>query len=218
MVGHRRRSAPGFTVIELMIALVVIGVMAATVAPSLSEVLADNRQTSAAMDVVRLARQTRARTTATGTAHLLRYLGDTGEAAAFGLGTIAVHVGMNSKCMQTPWAQSTAPVVGARQGPREIFHMSEYNPTSSTREPSAADDGRHVIALAARFGTEAAAVQTETCICYQPNGDIYTGTSVGALVIQTQPVLITIARSMDGAARGRDRQVLFPVGGHARLR
>jgi prepilin-type N-terminal cleavage/methylation domain-containing protein len=216
-MAHRpRRSAPGFTIIELMIALVVIGVMAATIAPSLTEVLADNRQVSAAMDIVRLARQTRARTIATGTAHMLRYRGDTSEAAGYGLGTIAVHVGMNSKCLQTPWNQSTAPAAGSGQGPREIFHMADYNPTNGVTAPRAADESRHVIALETRFGAEGAAVQTEARICYQPNGDTYTGTT--GLAVQADPVLIAIRRSVDGVARGRDRQVVFPVGGNARLR
>jgi hypothetical protein len=58
-------------------------------------------------------------------------------------------------------------------------------------------------------------------ICYQPNGEIYTATAFvnqNSLEIQNQPVLITIPRSIDRVSRGRDRQVLFPVGGNARLR
>lgn len=217
MVRAARKSSSGFTVIELMIALVIIGIMAATIAPSLSEVLADNRQASAAMDIVRLARHTRAQAIATGTAHLLRYRATEDAAGAFGLGTVATYVGMNSQCMQTPWAQTFVPAVGSGQGPVDLFHMGDYNPTDGETAPHADDGNRHVIATTARFTSEAAAVQTETRICYQPNGDIYTGVD-GALTIQTAPVLITIARSINTASRGQDRQVLFPVGGNARLR
>jgi prepilin-type N-terminal cleavage/methylation domain-containing protein len=217
MVRGARKSSSGFTVIELMIALVIIGIMAATIAPSLTEVVADNRQASAAMDIVRLARHTRAQANATGTAHLLRYNATNAAAGAFELGTISTYVGMNSKCMQTPWPQTFVPAVGSGQGPVDLFHMGDYNPTDGETAPHAADGNRHVIALTSQFASTAGAVLAETRICYQPNGDIYTGTN-GALTIQTAPVLITIARTINGAARGQTRQVLFPVGGNARLR
>lgn len=215
MVRAARKSSSGFTVIELMIALVIVGIMAATIAPSLSEVMADNRQTSAAMDIVRLARMTRAQAIATGTAHLLRYDATNAAAGANGLGTISTYVGMNSKCLQTPWRQTFTPAVGSGQGPVGLFHMGDYNPTDGA--PGADDDNRHVIALTTRVGAENNAVQAAMHICYQPNGDIYTGPTL-ALTLQTLPVLITIARSINDVSRGRDRQVLFPVGGNARLR
>ena len=221
MLRTPRRSSPGFTTIELMIALVIIGVIAATIAPGLTEVLADNRQSSAAMDIVRLARKTRAQAITTGLAHLLRYRGETNRASAYGLGTMAVHVGMNSKCLQTPWAQSLNPPANSNQGPTEIFHMVDYNPTNGVTAPRATDQGRHVIELIARIGgatQDVAPEQTATFICYQPNGEIYTGAAADALAVQVQPLLIVVHRSVNAEGRGQDRHVLFPVGGNARLR
>jgi prepilin-type N-terminal cleavage/methylation domain-containing protein len=221
MVPKARKRSRGFTIIELMIALVIIGIMAATVAPALSEVLADNRQTSAAMDVVRTARQARAQAISTGLAHLLRYRNSNDKAGAFGLGTIAMYVGLNSKCRQTPWGQAFAPAVNSNQGPVHILHMREYNPTDGDTDPQAGDDNRHVITAVSQLRDDTTAALAQTLICYQPNGEIYTGAAYvnpSSLVPQVDPVLITIGRTFNGVRRGQNRQVLFPVGGNARLR
>jgi prepilin-type N-terminal cleavage/methylation domain-containing protein len=67
------RASAGFTIIELLISLVIIGIISAAVAPSLSEVLSDNRQVAATQNIVRLARRARSLALASGLAHLLRY-------------------------------------------------------------------------------------------------------------------------------------------------
>jgi hypothetical protein len=108
-----------------------------------------------------------------------------------------------------------------------VFSMADYNPTDGETPPSVDDRERQLIATVGRIGTTAlptaedSAAADQILICYQPNGEIYTGTvfaNQDSLAIQNQPVLITIPRSVDRIARGRDRQVLFPVGGNARVR
>ena len=141
--GRRARSGrAGFTLIEMMISLTIIAVMAMIIAPSLSEMQLSSRQTGASMDLVRLGRSVRAQAIATGVAHMLRYNGGPN-----GVGLIAVHVGMNSSCLQTPWDQTYA---AANQDllPRQFFDMAVYNP--SVGSPiQASDTTRQVILLTA---------------------------------------------------------------------
>src|SRR5690349_2448534 len=134
--GARRA---GFTIMELMIVLVIIGIMAMTVAPSLSEVLTSNRQSSAAMDLVRFGRRVRSRAVSSGAAQLARFV----KRDSNGLGRVELFTGINNKCMQTPWADAIA--AGAVRS--QSFDMTDYN---TGEDPKVDDEGRAVIELMAR--------------------------------------------------------------------
>lgn len=215
-------AVAGFTVVELMIALVIIAIMAMTIAPSLSEMLANNRQTAAAMDLVRLGRRIRAKAAATGVAQMLRFSSE--DDGSNGLGLILVYEGMNSRCTQTPWAQTFTPAQNTGLGPTQgdTFDMAYYNPTNGSDAPTDDDEGRQVIVLRADFAGTAA---TELLLCYQPNGEVFAVNAVNGaaadlanLAPQLVPISFTISRSVDGLVLGRDRVVIFPRGGNARLR
>lgn len=201
-----------------MIALVVVGVMAAAVAPSLGAVLADNRQASAGMDLVRLARRARARAISTSVAQLLRYRRD----ASNQLGVIDLFSGMSPRCGQTPWAAAFAAAANNPLAAVEIYDMALYNPINGVTAPTSADAGRHIIRLV--FG-EPQPVPLSLAgvggqICYQPNGETYLAAGITATTFtrQTWPITFTITRTMDGTAFGTPRIVVFPAGGTARLR
>ncbi len=209
-----RRPSPqqaraGFSLMELMIALAVIGVMSAAIAPSLSEVLADNRQIAATHDVLRIARRARSLAISSGVAHLLRFQQDSSN----GLGFLELFAGMNGKCTQTPWAQTFTPSSGSNQGRIEALNFAQYNPTGLSA-PSASDSGRQVIRLRAASGGSAKSV---VMICYQPNGEIFSAADSPQLTLQPAAILFTISRAIDGIQHGQNRVVLFGPGSSARL-
>lgn len=203
----------GFTLIELMIVIVIVGIMVMTVAPSLQQLLGDNRQSNAAADLVRIGRLARASAISTGAAHMLRFT-ESGPAGS-NLGLIELYAGMNNKCQQTPWAQAIA------AGPVAVFDMTEWNPASGAAQPTAADTGRQVITLRAQTITNAGTPTARTAlrVCFQPNGDVYTTSADAAtqLVMQRDRVRFSIARTITGVSYGRVRQVLFPAAGSARF-
>ncbi|MGD8861768.1 MAG: type II secretion system protein [Myxococcales bacterium] len=216
----RHRSRPtraraAFTIVELMIALVIIGIMAASVAPAIGEVIADQRQSGAAAGVIRTSITAQSRATATGVAHLLRFLqGNNADS----LGVLELHMGMKRRCLQTDWETSVA---GGGLPAYERFEMAEFNPTQPGQVPSASDGGRQVITL--RPSTDAsdpAKDSTDFWICYQPNGVTYIqNESAGkSMIEQNEPVTFVVARSVDSVKRGVDREVIFPLGGTARIR
>jgi len=200
----------GFTLIEVMMVLVLIGVLSAMIAPGLSEVLADSRQSGAAENLVRLHRFVRARVNETGLAHLVTY----DSAGNNGLGKIRVLEGMNNHCSTTPWGQAVA-----GHSPVDVLEMFEFNPAGdlSLGQPAASDTNRQVILL---FAGASPGLATIT-LCFQPNGMTFVGTPAGqnwTFQAQQQPVVFTVHRKVSGVQHGVDRQVVFPIGGNARLK
>lgn len=213
-----RRQHAGFTLLELMIAITIMGTMAALLAPGIGEFMADARAAGASEDLVRLSRHVRARAQETGLAHLLVYSGLASDAG--GLGRIRVFEGMNNHCRQTPWPQTVGGTATDGHAPVDVLDLSSssYNPGSST--PSIDDTNRQVIALrvANAIGAPDSAV-----ICYDPSGSTWQGTfsasSIGFVFTrQTTPITFTITRRVSGVTRGADRNVVFQPGGIARFR
>jgi prepilin-type N-terminal cleavage/methylation domain-containing protein len=207
-----RIPAAGFSIVELLVSLVIIGIMSAAIAPSIGEVVADNRQAAASMDVVRLARKARALTLSTGNAYLLRY-----QAGQSGLGVIDLFAGMNNKCLQTPWTQAFNAPANSRLRAIETLDMAYYNPKTGS-PPTVDDTGRQVIAAVALVN---AVTVTQVQICYQPDGEVYTLVPPATTLARQQqalPVLVRLVRSINGTPHGQNREIVFPAGGTARAR
>lgn len=211
-----RRRAQGFSLIELMMVVSIIGVMTALIGPGLSSFLADTRASGAAEAVVRVQRQVRARVTATGLAHLLVY----SATANNNLGTLNVYEGMNNHCATTPWA-ATMDANAATNGhfPVEQLLMDLYNRTRDGTAPAASDSSRQVIRLIARQGDFAGTPLTGFGLCFQPNGQTFEDTTVDATWTFTPhraTYLFEIWRRVNSVKQGLDRRIILPPGGNAR--
>jgi prepilin-type N-terminal cleavage/methylation domain-containing protein len=206
-----RNATAGFSMVELLISLAIIGIMSAAIAPSIGEMVADNRQSSASIDMVRISRKARALTIATGNAHLLRYRVGQG-----GLGLVELFAGMNNKCLQTPWPQAFNAPAGSRLRALETIDMAFYNPKTGGN-PTVDDTARQVIWVTANVN---ASVVNEVQICYQPDGEVYTAVPPATLARQQSalPVLFRAFRAVNGTSRGQVREIVFPAGGTARAR
>lgn len=219
-----KRSTAGFTLLEMMIVITVMGTMAALMAPGIAEFLADARAAAASEELVRLSRHIRARTQTVGLAHLLVY-GHT-SADSNGLGRIRVYEGMNNHCRQTPWTQAINGTAALGFAPVDELNLASgsYNPPTRSGAATVDDQNRQVIRLTAESVTaDNAATSIDTvALCYEPSGATWQGDSDGstvgfAFVRQSLRIRFTISRSVSSEARGRARPVTFQPGGMARF-
>jgi prepilin-type N-terminal cleavage/methylation domain-containing protein len=196
-------SKQGFSLLELMIVIVVMGIITAMIAPGLNEFMADGRHSAAAEQLLRLHRSVRARVSETGLAHLVRF----DSAASGGRGAMQVFEGMNNHCITTPWNDAVVNGAANNHFVVDSYDMDDFN------------KGAHRVVLTA--STAAAGAVAALDLCFQPNGMVYRRNSAGAtwtFISLPEPVLFTITRTVDSVGRGVPRQVIFPIGGNARLR
>ena len=214
----RPRSRQGFTLIEMMLVVTVIGVLSALILPGIGEVMADNRQAAASENLVRLHRMVRARVNQMGLAHLMVFSAD----ASSGHGDITVYEGMNNRCQSTPWANVFDANAAAKGHlPVAALDMLDFNDLPSNYTGGTDDRLRQVITVrAASLVAGAPQPLNVVNLCIQPNGMTFMSTVAGNWTFQAQssPVLFTFRRTMAGSQHGVNRNVLFPVGGNARLR
>lgn len=222
---RRPRSTEGYTLLELAIVVMIMGTMAALVAPGLSEALADSRANGAAEEMVRINRVIRARVNQSGLAHLLLFRASDDVDGSYGLGRVEVWEGMNNRCTQTPWKDTIDGDPADGHMPVEVLDLgtSAYNLPFGGRAPRLDDVGRQVVRLFA--GAE----ETAAMLCFEPGGATYTAAAdatVGVIAYkftpQTEAVRFTVRRSIaqageDPLTRGVDRVVLFPAGGNGRM-
>jgi prepilin-type N-terminal cleavage/methylation domain-containing protein len=218
-----RRRRDGFTLVELMIVVTIMGAMAALIVPGIGEFLADARAASAAEALVRISRHMQARAHQTGLAHMLVFGGTSTESG--GLGVVRVYEGMNNHCRQTPWAQTIGGREDEGHAPVDALDMGwgEYNPPTGGKAPAIDDRDRMVISLRV---TGAAAAPDAAILCVEPSGAVWEGvaaSTAGSGFVFTKPVAKTsidfiVSRKMNSVVRGRERTVSFSTSGIARFR
>jgi prepilin-type N-terminal cleavage/methylation domain-containing protein len=222
----RARSTEGFTLFEMSIVVLIMGSMAAMIAPGLSEWMADARASAAAEGLLRMGRVVRARVNDTGLAHLLVFRASDDADGSNALGNVVLWEGMNNHCNQTPWMQTIEGKIedGHQAIDRLDLGNSEFNLPMDGRAPAASDTGRQVVRLTANLDPKL------VVLCFEPGGTTFTAVADGdspsigfRFTPQTAPVIFTVNRSIarqGGTAetRGADRQIVFPAGGNGRLR
>jgi hypothetical protein len=160
----------------------------------------------------------RARVNQMGLAHLMIFNAD----ACSGHGDVTVFEGMNNRCQSTPWANVFAPTA-AENGHFAVaaLNMLDFNDLPSNYTGGTDDRDRQVITVrgASLLGGAPQPLNVIN-MCIQPNGMTFVSTVAGNWTFQAQatPLLFTFRRTMDGEQHGVNRNVLFPVGGNARLR
>lgn len=184
---NRGMSQSGFSLVELMVVVSIIGIMAAGIAPAITSALADGRASNAAVDLVRLGGRARSEATFTGLAHRITYLANQER----GFGRVDLFRGVNNRCNMQTWGGTLIDSVILNQFNFGNTHVINVNP-------------------AADYQT-----QTQIDICYQPDGAMLVRLGGGGAFAMppTDGVGFNITRSPGGVTR----QVFFPYGGAARI-
>lgn len=221
----RSRSIEGYTLLEMSVVVLIMGAMAAMIAPGLGEFIADSRASGASEELVRLNRVIRARVNQTGLAHLMVFQASDDAAGSNGLGRIRVWEGMNNHCNQTPWLQTINGSADEGHVPVDSLDMgnSAYNLSTGGSPPSATDTGRQIVRIQASTNAKFAA------LCFEPGGRTFVGASAAdspaigyTFVPQTAAETFTVIRQYSRGGtmedRGVRREVVFPPGGNGRMR
>lgn len=190
----RPRRAQGFTLLEAMIVVAIVGISAALAAPALSTAMADRRAGDATHSLVRIGARARSEAMVLGRAHVLAFdAADNGRAHLWR--------GRTNLCNFNPWATLTAGSCDGNPSCVDALDMATY------------DHGHHQVRMQL--------VSTTPWLCFQPDGEVLF--SVGAtsrfnpLALGQQGVLVNIDRLAGGSAAGVRRQVVFPLGGSPRI-
>ena len=192
---RRLANVRGFTLVELMVVVVIIGIMATVSVPPIVERLRNRRASQAAQELALLYRNARVRALGQGFSVLVRYTSTTGwevrEAMPFGTGTGSCTLQMTTTCTSNPWA-----VAGTDYRVVGRFTPSVYSGVAETVTVT---------------GTGAV---TTLDTCFTPRGRTFTRTNTAnTLAPSTSMVDIAVSRSVNG--RGGNVSIL--PNGTARL-
>ena len=127
-----RGQRTGFTLVELMVVLTIMGIMVGLAAPTMSAAMADRRVGRAARDIVRIYRQARYSSMAYGRAYGVAYYYN--PVTVFPMPAwsknwrFKVYRGTNAGCLRNTWD-----FMGASDGPRLVasIQLTDYDPDVS---------------------------------------------------------------------------------------
>jgi len=185
----------GFTLVELMVVVVIIGILATISVPPIVERLRNRRASQAAQELALLYRNARVRALGQGFSVLVRYSSANGwevrEAMPFGTGTGGCTLQMTTSCTTNPWA-----VAGTDYRVVGKFDPNVYSGVSET------------------VTVTGAGAVTTLDTCFTPRGRTFSRTNTAnALAPTTGMVDIAVTRT----ASGRGGNVSILPNGMARL-
>jgi len=226
------RKRAGFTLLEMVIVLGVIGTLAAMAVPSIVASVWQTRQSNAAQDLVRFVRGVRDLTRRSGVAHNMVWIQNDDH-----LGSLEVWMGANNRCRLTDWSFARTSHDSVTR-----FDMARYNPFSGNALPQPGDPVDVLVMrvgtvlFADASGTRTAGVSTDDPdpgedsgeICFEPSGDTFlrqpsvisADVSAAWMGYQNELVLFSILRMQAGSTIdtvGRNRYVILPPNGVARV-
>lgn len=189
-----RRAQAGFTLVELMIVVTIIGIGAAMSASGIATAFSEDRARRATRELVRLGRRARSETVRYRLAHMVWIQ----AAPAPGANSASILRGTGPSCTNEAWEATMV---------LELLNLAAPN-------GSYAQDG-----TPARFRMAAG---NTLAICYSPTGMMWSATpanltaAAAALTQASGTGAFTVDIVREGSG-GVPRHVLFPQGGSARV-
>jgi prepilin-type N-terminal cleavage/methylation domain-containing protein len=204
-----RRSGAGFTLVELMIVVTIIGLSVLAFAPSFSRAMAEREVSFATREILRVAKRARSESLGYRRAYLMFI--DPGDDPAAAPLVQLLRAGNNS-CVAQNWAalQATCGTPNS-QCVENLDFGHDVNLSTSGFTVRAREE-----AVGGGFATESRA------LCWAPNGLLYTRSPADlasqlaesdAINTVNGGVLYNLSLFQDGSQVGRSHRVLIPLGG-----
>lgn len=192
----------GFSLIEMMVVVLIIGIGAAMALPGLRTAMANRRGQEAALRVVSMFRRSRSEAMAYGRAHLVRF----DSTASSGKGSVRIYRGITNSCRNNNW---TTLIAGPACGTASSFCIEAFD-FSSTLMGS----GDYLQIAGVGY--------TNLDLCYTSAGTLWwrnsdaspftdaTNADFGFLMRVSQ-------KESDGSTVGTVRGIVIPFGGQPRI-
>ena len=201
-----RRYSAGFTLLEMMTVVAIIGITAGLAAPAMMSSIANRRAGEATHAVVRIGARARSEALAYSRAHLLTFVPTSTGPDSYG--TFELWRGRIDRCAANDWSTLLTGSCATNPDCIDSLDMGTYaHPTNRVR------------------------VQLEGSVrgalCFEPSGDMYyanTPPGAGGSIWSSTPpagrggVEFSVDRMTNGARTGVTRRVVFPFGATPRIR
>ncbi|MEM9073756.1 MAG: type II secretion system protein [Myxococcota bacterium] len=199
-----RRSQAGFTLLELMVVVSIVGLTVAIALPGMGRARVEAKSNELALELVRLGRQGRAAAAGYGRAHLFRF-----DADLFGRGGVRLFRGINNNCNTNDWPTITGPGCNGN-----LNCLAEVNPVNWE-----AGSIQYQVILDGLAGGD-------VDVCFEPNGTtrwrqgffgrfVVDNISTAAVGGNAQGGIRFRIQRSDG--NGVARRMVIPLGGDARI-
>ena len=198
----RRSSLDGFTLLEAMVMVAIVGISAALAAPAMMNAIANRRAGEGVHAVVRIGARARSEAIGYGRAHVLTF--SDSSTGAGDMGTLELWRGTFDRCSANNWASIITSTCAGNRDCVDSLDMGTYTHPTNSAELRLMPAG------------------TGGSLCFQPNGDVYFA-AAGGLWSTTPPagsdaMEFRVRRINHGSPAGVDRFVVFPFGGTPRIR
>ena len=139
---HRRRAARGFTLIELVVVVLIIGITAALATPSMTTQIRERRSRDVAQRIAQLYSGARMRALGRGAAVLVRYRADTGFTVLESIQGTAAATAQNATsatcaaqpglgCLANNWADANVSRLVSELAPSSEMTVTAKNPAAT---------------------------------------------------------------------------------------
>lgn len=205
MRSRKLRKTAGYTIVELMVVVTIIGTGAALTVPGAMSAMAEQKAAEVARRLVRMGKRAQAEASASRRAHVIWFNSQTND------GRVVFGRGRNASCNRQDWAALFGGTCGQGNYVLDVLEADD---------PDLSFSGWNM-----RFREVNDAL--EFALCYTPAGIVWHSDQLGNFQVSTNEIgqttsqgggyRLEVQRRIGVTPQGVIRKVIFPLGGMPRI-